>query len=315
VDLAQLTDRAYQPEDAPALAAFLNLLDEHAGGPGGLSDDELRTLMSIQTQDVAADTTLMFDPDGALVAATALITPPAGGFRIDLVGGVLPDWRGRGLGRRLLRDQLTRADHVRRRRAPEATWQAHATVPVPDTDSARLFLHFGLSPIRYWAEMMADTADAPELALPDGLVAAEYAASDDEAVHAAHMDAFTDHWGYQRREFDDWVILTVRSSGFLPGLSLVARDGDEVAGYVLCYSDLDPSRVYIGHVGTRKPWRRRGLAGALLAQVLRTAHRQGYRSAALGVDTQSPTGAVGVYERVGFTVAHQAVTYSLDLPA
>jgi mycothiol synthase len=315
VNLAQLQDRAYRPEDAPAVAAFLNRLDEHAGAEAGLSDDDVHTLLSTQTHDIAADTVLMFDLDGALVATTALFVPPPGGYRIDLVGGVRPDWRGQGLGRRLLGDQLTRADQVRRRRAPQAAWQAQATVPVTDADSPPLFRRFGMAPLRYWSEMTADLTRAPEPSLPDGLAAAEYTADNDRAVYAAHMEAFADHWGYQRRDFHDWVGLTVRSPSFRPALSLVARDGDEVAGYVLCYTDLDPKKVYIGHVGVRTPWRRRGLAGALLAQAMRTARRLGYRTAGLSVDAQSPTGAVGVYQRVGFTVAHQAVTYSRDIAA
>ncbi|MGE5829470.1 MAG: GNAT family N-acetyltransferase [Micromonosporaceae bacterium] len=311
----QLTTRSYQPGDAAALTAFLNYLDAYAGAEAGLSDDDTHTLLSTQTHDVAQDTVLTFDPHGALIAATVLLAPPAGGYRINLVGGVHPQWRGRGLGRRLLDEQLTRAEQVRRLRAPRADWQAHAAVPVTDADSPRLYRRFGLAPVRYWSDMKADPAGAPELALPDGIVAAPYSAEDDWAVHAAHMEAFTDHWGYQRREFDDWVALTVHSSAFQAQLSLVARDGDAVAGYVLCYGDPDPAQIYIGHVGVRAPWRRRGLAGALLARTLRTAHRLGYRTAALSVDAQSPTGAVGVYQRVGFTVAHQGVTYSRDLPA
>jgi mycothiol synthase len=315
MDLAQLADRAFQPEDAPALAAFLNQLDEHAGAEAGLTADEVNTLLSSQIHDVAADTALMFDPDGALVAATMLLAPPEGGHRIDLIGGVRPGWRGLGLGRRLLSDQLTRAEQVRTLRAPQEAWQAHATVPVTDADSPPLFRRFDMAPLRYWSEMTSDLAGVAEPTLPDGLVAARYSAEDDKAVHAAHMEAFADHWGYQYRVFDDWVGLTVHSCGFRPALSLVARDGGEIAGYVLCYADADPQRVYIGQVGVRSRWRRRGLAGALLAQVLRMAQQQGYHKAALSVDAQSPTGAVGVYQRVGFSVAHRAVTYSRNLPA
>jgi ribosomal protein S18 acetylase RimI-like enzyme len=127
------------------------------------------------------------------------------------------------------------------------------------------------------------------------------------------VEAFADHWGSQRRDYSDWVTLTVGSEGFLPDLSVVAFDGDEIAGYVLSYRDADPERVYIGQVGVRRPWRRRGVAAALLAQVLRDAAAAGFATASLGVDADSPTGAVAVYERVGFTVENRAVTYAAPL--
>jgi ribosomal protein S18 acetylase RimI-like enzyme len=103
------------------------------------------------------------------------------------------------------------------------------------------------------------------------------------------------------------------SADFLPELSSIAFDGDEIAGYVLGYRDADPTRLYIGQVGARRPWRRRGLAAALLSQVLHSARAAGKDFASLGVDADSPTGAVGVYERVGFTVEARAVTYSRTL--
>jgi hypothetical protein len=51
----------------------------------------------------------------------------------------------------------------------------------------------------------------------------------------------------------------------------------------------------------------------MLADVLRAARLAGHTCAALGVDADSLTGAVGVYERVGFRIDHRAVTYSRSL--
>jgi ribosomal protein S18 acetylase RimI-like enzyme len=170
-----------------------------------------------------------------------------------------------------------------------------------------------MTPVRYWFDMVAPTESAPAVALPDGLRSAPYRPAYEKDLYEAHMEAFADHWGFQRRGYEDWTTLTVRSETFLPELSALAFDGDEIAGYVLSYEDADPARLYIGHVGVRRPWRRRGLAGALLRRVLDSARAAGKDFASLGVDADSPTGAVGVYERVGFSVATRAVTYSRPL--
>ena len=104
----------------------------------------------------------------------------------------------------------------------------------------------------------------------------------------------------QRREFDKWLPLALHSKDFRPALSRVAFDGDEIVGYVLTYRDNDPTRSYIGHVGTRRPWRGKAVASALMAEVIEAARQAGYSHVCLGVDADSPTGAVGVYERAGF---------------
>jgi GNAT superfamily N-acetyltransferase len=81
----------------------------------------------------------------------------------------------------------------------------------------------------------------------------------------------------------------------------------------LCYDDAIADQIYIGQVGVRRPWRRRGLAAAMLTHVLKLAANAGRTTAALDVDAASLTGAVGVYERVGFHTEHTLVTCSCAL--
>jgi ribosomal protein S18 acetylase RimI-like enzyme len=59
--------------------------------------------------------------------------------------------------------------------------------------------------------------------------------------------------------------------------------------------------LHVPTVGTRRAGRKRGIATALLVASLRAAQSDGPVRASLSVDSDSPTGAVGLYERVGFT--------------
>lgn len=310
--MVELVTRAYQVVDALALANLLNAVSEHAGGHAGVTGDEVESFVSTLVPAPGTDSRLVFAGD-LLVAAAMNAPPPVGGFRLDLIGGVRPDWRGRGLGRELFAWQLRRAEQMYAEARPDAPWQAQAHAGLDDHDAIRLFQRFGLAPMRYWLDMVAETAGASEPEPPAGLTMTAFEPAHEASVHAAHMEAFTDHWGYQYREFADWVELTVRLPQFLPQLSRVAFDGAEVAGYLLAYADPDPKRVYVGQLGVRRPWRRRGLAGTMLADVLHSASQAGHTSAALGVDADSLTGAVGIYERAGFRVDHRAVTYTLAL--
>jgi ribosomal protein S18 acetylase RimI-like enzyme len=305
-----LTPREYRESDAPALSALINVIEEQGGGHAGFTPAFIESIVRGMVRDPASDSRLLFTPEGVLVAAGLVPTPPDGGFRVDVMGGVHPGWRGRGIGRELLGWELSRAAEIHRSVAPDASWEIHIGAPGEDASAISLYRRFGLAPVRYWFDMVARTASAPLVALPDGLRSTPYRSEYEKDLYEAHMEAFADHWGFQRRSYEEWAAMIPQSENFLPELSAIAFDGDEIAGYVLGYVDADPARLYIGHVGVRRPWRRRGLAAALLGQVLHAARAAGRGLAALGVDADSPTGAVGVYERVGFAVEARAVTYA-----
>jgi mycothiol synthase len=308
--------RPYEAGDAPAVAALMNLVAEHAGGRPGFTAGELHGLVSALVRDPELDSGLLFDTGGELVAAGFTTTPPRGGYRVHVTGGVHPTWRGRGIGRELLRRHLDRAVDIHREHAPHAEWEAQVRVPVGDTDALRLYRRLGLVPARYWFEMAATTTDAVAVAPPDGVTLLRYAPEHRAGVHAAHMEAFVDNWGHQNRDVDGWAATTVGSPAFLPELSLVAldRDNDDgPAGFLLAYEHTEPGRVYVGQVGVLKPWRRRGLAGAMLSGVLAAAARDGRAVVGLSVDADSPTGAVGVYSRAGFAVEFGTVTHSMRI--
>jgi mycothiol synthase len=310
--MAALDSRPYRPGDAAALTALYNAVAQHAGGHPGYVEDETEATIGSIIADPETDTRLVFSPDGELVAAGVVATPPPGGFRIDSYGGVVPQWRGRGLGREVLGWQFDRARNVHRAAGSPDGWVFETSTLIADDAAVRLFERFGATPSRYYFDMVAPTKDDPR-PIPDGLRVQMYEPRFERALFDAHTEAFSDHWGYQKREFDQWTGFTVRSRSFRADLSRLAFDGDELASYVLSYDDADPDRVYVGHVGTRRAWRRRGLAGALLSHVLSCAAALGKGHAYLGVDADSPTGAVGVYEGVGFTIASRAVAYRLSL--
>lgn len=103
------------------------------------------------------------------------------------------------------------------------------------------------------------------------------------------------------------------AGGFRAELSPLAFDDADIVGYVLSYAGPGPERLYIGRVGVARPWWRRGVAGGLLVRMFEAARAAGRTTAALGVDADGPTGAVGVYERVGFSVELRATSYALPL--
>jgi mycothiol synthase len=95
----------------------------------------------------------------------------------------------------------------------------------------------------------------------------------------------------------------------------VAWAGDEVVGSIQAYIDFLENEEYHRRRGwteeitTSKPWRKRGLAAALIARNLRHFKSLGLQEAALGVDTQNLSGALRLYERMGFRVTKSSTLY------
>jgi mycothiol synthase len=301
--------RAYRGGDAAAVVELINLLSEVSGGRGGHVAAEIEEVVNNEVRDPQEDTRIVTDADGRIVAVGMVPLPPEGGDRLELIGGVHPDRRGAGLGRELLAWQLERAAARRAEVAPDAPWQAQVIAGDADVTAARLFERFGFAAARYFLDMTAPTTPAPVAPLADGVRIAPYDQARERALHAVHTAAFRELWGYQERTFESWAPLTVRSEAFLPALSRFALAGDALAGYVLSYASDVPGRLYVGHVGTAVDWRRKGIASALLAEVLGEAGRAGYTHAALDTDAENPTGAAGIYAKVGFVVERRVVAY------
>jgi ribosomal protein S18 acetylase RimI-like enzyme len=108
-----------------------------------------------------------------------------------------------------------------------------------------------------------------------------------------------------------WQRYLARPS-FRPELSLVAWDGDEIAGF--CHCRLDGAVGTVRYVGVRPAWRRRGLAEALTRLGVGALARAGAERATLGVDATNTTGAQLLYQRLGFAVVGEQVMFRRDLP-
>lgn len=179
----------------------------------------------------------------------------------------------------------------------------------PDTQTGRMarYERHGFRPIRYFFRMRRDLGQPiPDRPLPAGLTLTTYRPEIGEAVRQAHEEAFSDHWGHESISPEEWQQFIVESSTFRADLTPVVLDGDQVAAYSV--NRVNPeendrqgySTGWIGSLGTRRAWRHQGLASALLVYSMRAFQAEGLQFATLGVDAENLTGALGLYEKLGF---------------
>jgi len=174
----------------------------------------------------------------------------------------------------------------------------------------------GWQPIRYSFQMRIDLDDdVPEPVWPEGLTPRNPREDEHERVYEANQEAFADHWDFHRVPFDEWRTFAVDDHSYDPSLWWLVDDGDELAAYTInsWHASGDPRFGWIGSLGVRRPWRRRGLATALLRHSFRDFRERGATRVGLGVDGENTTGAVRLYESVGMHVARRNDMYEKQL--
>jgi mycothiol synthase len=225
------------------------------------------------------------------------------GERWRAEGYVHPSARGHGAGALI-------ATELERLAAGRGARRIQNSVLEADGAARALLESLGYAPVRVMREMRIELgAPPPAPVWPDGLRAGPFDAERDaRAFHAAQEEAFADHWDYTQREFDAWWRLAIESGRYDPALWCVVRDGDEIAAGTASTGDTYGGG-FVRVLFTRRPWRRRGLGAALLADAFRRLWESGERSVGLGVDAENATGAFQLYERAGMTPALGWVMY------
>ena len=271
---------------------------------------------------VEAETDTLALLDGTRLVAYGVVAgaaQPGDVHHVRLWGAVHPEFRRRDIGRALLGWQLARGAVLHAEQHPGRTGRLEVWVPDHVPGAVALARSAGLAPVRHWFEMERDLAGAPPVAVtPLRLVPYDVARDDD--VRVARNDAFADHYGSSPRDEAEWRQRGTGSPGFRPELSLLALDGDEIASFLLSYvypadtAATGVREVWIELLGTRPAHRGRGAASALLAAGLSRYREGGYQRAALGVDAANPTGALRIYERLGFRTERTATTWACEVP-
>ncbi len=167
----------------------------------------------------------------------------------------------------------------------------------------------GYAEVRRFYDMAIELKERPEaLGVPiETLNEAEA-----REFHSALDEAFQDHWEHHSLGFDKWWARHSASEGLDLSLYFLIRDGDEIAAASRNEANRNGGG-YVAAIGVRRPWRGKGYAKALLLHTFRELYDRGITRVTLGVDSQSPTGATHLYERVGMHVEHENVVFEKAL--
>lgn len=315
-------------EDLPDLAALLAQVERHDQNPERTSLDDLQEYWDSPRSRPADDMLLARDGRGRLAAVARAgcnrsITERRG---VALLGAVRPDLRGRGVGRRIMAWQLAHArDWDVATREPgfgPLVLRVHA--PTAQDDVRHLADRFGLHVVRHFLEMerpfTGPEATLPDVAVPDDVRLCDWDTGRSGEALAVLNSAFRDHWGHADATGQMWQE-QLESRTFRPRWTVLAVDAvtDELVGVALNVAWLEDWREdhregYTDQLGVLRSHRGRGIARALLVESMRRFAADGMDAAALGVDVQNPSGALRLYESLGYRTRASTCVHELVEP-
>jgi ribosomal protein S18 acetylase RimI-like enzyme len=295
---------------------------------------DLDQILQSKKNHPAGSTLLVLDNAG-VPRAYARITKNRDGDKAHGFGCVDPAWQRRGIGTALLGWLCERTiQRFAEDSGPDSgpgNGRPGLERPVPrlrihmeqqHRHQQQLFRGSGFHVVRYFNEMhrRLDGLPLPEVRLDDGLELVTMRPELSEGVRQAHNAAFRDHWGSEPRDEESWGF-TVNDPQARPDLSAVVLDRSSgvVAGYQLASHDPDSAVArgyregYTDLLGVRREYRGRGIAQALLADAMRRFAAAGMDRASLDVDSENPTGALALYEKMGYTAVNRSLAWDKEL--
>ena len=314
--LDQLTFRAFRgPEDYAGMAALINerVADQGEGEPVTASTVAVN-YAHLQRSDPTKDMMMVVDRDDRLVAYTRVAwNDVSEGYRayhivfhaVSDVTGLADRILGWGVARA---KEIAGADEHADRRI--VTWAAEGS-----NDERAICNVGGFEPSAWSAVMVRPhLRDIPATPLPAGVETRPVEEGHLRAIWESDIEAFRDHHGYVEPDETDWEKFRDEARH---GTALwqVAWAGDTVVGQVrtrVIEGEAEVrgrQRAWTEDISTQREWRGKGVASALIASSLRQLASLGFDEAALGVDLDNPTGALGVYERLGYQVVLRVTEY------
>lgn len=239
----------------------------------------------------------------------------SGAYRYSFWVNLRPEWRGQGIETHLTAYLMDRLAEIACQHPADA--EKFYQIYTADTRKWQTtqLESLGFDAVRYIFRMSRSCKlPVKVLPLPEGIVVRQPTPEEYHKVWDADQEAFRDHWGMAEpteERYQAWI----KSSYFQPELWKVAWDGDEIAGMVLNFVDHAENKTYgrwhgyTEDISVRRPWRRRGIARALLTQSVKMFQEMGMEETALSVDAENLSGALKLYTDVGYQEYRRWMVY------
>ena len=323
---ATIAMRTYAGEnDLQSIADLLNLVSVHDNLDDTYSTEDLQNEFSAPGFDTARDIRMWEDSDGQLVAYSQSEARPHNEHDTLVDGHIYlrihPDHRSREIADAAIAWGEGRLREIGRERGLPVELRAGEVQHY--TYMQEIFERHGMQQVRYFFRMVRDLSQPiAEPRFAEGYSLRHVAGAEDEERWVdAYNYSFIDHYNFHLRTVEShrhWL----SGPDYSRERDLIAVTADNtVAAFSLCWIHNDDNERnqrldgWVHTLGVRRGHRKLGLGKAILLASLHMLKADGMAYAKLGVDAENPTGALQLYESVGFKRDETWVTYTKELGA
>ncbi|MCA0455260.1 MAG: GNAT family N-acetyltransferase [Chloroflexi bacterium] len=317
------TDRPTTLADLEEVVALMNTCAVATTGAADETVEQVRTYWEMPNANLEANQRVVLNPQGQIVGWVELEDGDVVVIHMDMF--VHPDYENEGVGEYLYAWSVERS-RERVANAPEGTrvvMRAYSRAADVDVWYSGLLREQGMQLIRhFWHMDMNLDVPPPTPQWSEGITLKEYElGTDKEPIFKVRRETFRDQFGDVERPYDEhfaeWSHYWESEGVLIPGLWLLAMDGDKIVGINLCKPEHngDADRGWVSSLGVMRDYRRRGIGEALLYAAFGKMYEMGKKRVGLGVDASSITGAATLYKRVGMRVEKQFDMHELELRA
>jgi mycothiol synthase len=300
--------RAPRFEEAALIAELANRVADELFGEADETEATVRLWLTTPDLELDKDYRVALDEDGQLVGYADLGAHPDPKYWLDL------------------RVPMSASDETRDALIGWAEERARERAAAQDGALIRGFAYdrdipekaalerHGYELIRHSYRMRIDFGDdLPPPEWPEGVTVRPATEVDLETAYETQMETFEDSWEHTREPYEEWSHWMVEEDLDL-SLWFVAEVSGEIAGIALTQQhEAEEGLGWVRVLGVRRPWRRRGLGRALLLHAFQEYRRRGFHGVGLGVDAESLTGAVRLYENAGMRVFRRSDIYEKSI--
>jgi len=317
---AGFMSRSATLDDVDTVAELFKTYALAIAGVEDINAEETRNMWQAPGFNPATDIHLVFTKDGQLVAYVETWVNSKLPVHPFVWACVHPDFMGKGLGTYITTWGEKRCRQVIEILPEDLRLAARGGAFSTNQPAHQLFEDLNWTYIRSFYIMRIDMDSVPPLPTwPERIDLRPYTAENLRTLYTAHREAFRDHFGYVELPFESGLEQfkhgLENDPQYDPSLWFVAWDGNEIAGYCLCRSASisDHAAGYVNILGVRRAWRKHGLGLALLQHAFGELQRRGQMHVELGVDAESLTGALRLYEKAGMHIHRQNDSFEKEL--
>jgi mycothiol synthase len=296
--------RSPRADEADGVVALLNACDIADYGAPNTSVEDVTSDWDLPDFDIASDAWVAEDAAGQLVGyAYAGDQTYNGEIQGDLF--VHPSCDEPAVARRLLDLVEQRAAELVAEHSYTGRRVLALYCSATNRAKAALLAHDGFVVVRRLLRMQIDLSQGLTRSEPPaGIEIRPFRAGvDDQTMYKGVDEAFADHFQRRDESFEQWRQRLLDHPDFRPELWQIAWDGEQMAGGLIAYDFGDLG--WVQALGVRRPWRHRGLGGALLARAFELLAARQQTRVGLGVDAEGETGALHLYERAGMRITQE----------